>query len=373
MTADPRRLEAVQHHLRRIQALLPPGEEPREYLGRLLDQEISAAGSGSAPMGVVPVPGAAPIRLLASARTAVEMIHDPARLADRPEGIVNLGTIEWLLRPALPMPGGVPSNMLAGPWQWLPLPELAASARSVCRLDLVLPGYDPLHVGTGFVAGEDDRGRLLLLTNAHVVNEAVRLGWTLQKSVRFGCDFERFLTEAGSILLDLDPDYRIHPVYDLAVVHLPRAGLPSPEPRCGPLSVSSAAPDPLVGFELGVIGHPSFDSRRDLFLSQFGFGDQYGVKRISPGLLRAVERRNWLGSETEVFLHDATTLSGSSGSCIVDLRSRRVVGIHFGGWPAVRQGVGLAGDVAAQLFHANGAVPLWRLAPDPFCAGVAFV
>jgi hypothetical protein len=63
------------------------------------------------------------------------------------------------------------------------------------------------------------------------------------------------------------------------------------------------------------------------------FGLTLGVKRLAPGNLLEIpgtivgDTRDW------VFSHDASTLVGSSGSCVVDLgvRGDPIVGIHFGG------------------------------------------
>ncbi|AWJ89006.1 serine protease [Azospirillum baldaniorum] len=64
---------------------------------------------------------------------------------------------------------------------------------------------------------------------------------------------------------------------------------------------------------------------------------RYGSKRWSPGLVDAgagqlaEDERGWIMS------HDASTLAGNSGSCVVDFgeTGERVVGLHFGGRPRV--------------------------------------
>jgi hypothetical protein len=60
----------------------------------------------------------------------------------------------------------------------------------------------------------------------------------------------------------------------------------------------------------------------------------------------------------DVMFHDASTLGGNSGSCVVDLDSNRVIGLHFAG----------------RYMQYNEAVALWRLADDPLLAraGVNF-
>lgn len=68
------------------------------------------------------------------------------------------------------------------------------------------------------------------------------------------------------------------------------------------------------------------------------FGDVFGVKRVSPGLVGQVAGQVIGDSDPpRCFSHDASTLGGSSGSCIVDLEgSWKVIGLHFGGRSGVR-------------------------------------
>jgi len=76
------------------------------------------------------------------------------------------------------------------------------------------------------------------------------------------------------------------------------------------------------------------------------------MKRFSPGVVVG-----WKDSNN--FKHDASTLRGSSGSCIVDFEDRRVVGLHFGG---------------GYHLKSNFAVALWKFKDDPVLAenGVEF-
>jgi endonuclease G len=144
------------------------------------------------------------------------------------------------------------------------------------------------------------------------------------------------------------------------------------QPR--PLPIESSQPIEVDSLTIAVIGHPWFDSRLDPFPKWFGFGEEFGIKRFSPGRLRELGVRVWRDHRVLTLLHDATTLSGSSGSCILDLESMRVLGLHFGGWPIEKRQIRtIAGSFAAQLFEANGAVPLWNLSRDRFCADVSFV
>jgi len=361
-------LARVEYHLQKIQALVPPNKGIKEYLRQTLDTQIAAISTTTA-MGITPASLLSPTRVYTSARMAVELVDDPKKLAVKPEGIVDLGIIEWLLRPALPLKEGLIEPVCTGPWQQLAGNVVQQLEKSICRLDILIEGYQPMHVGTGFVVGNDATGRAVIMTNAHVVEGALDYRWSSLAGIQFVCDFARYTSasEAEGYLFPLMHEYNIHPHYDLALLFLdPEESQTSPTS----LKLSANAPDPLVGLTIGVLGHPSFNSNIDPFPVYFGFGQDFGIKRFSPGYIRAIEPRYWRSQHVEVTLHDATTLSVSSGSCILNLNDMSVVGLHFGGWPRAEQSIQAGGqDVLARLFESNGAVPLWTLINDPLLAG----
>ena len=366
---DP--IQLIQKHLARLRMLVPPGEEFHGFVAQTLDDQIASVAPDT-PMGIVPPSVLSKTQMLASARMAAELIDIPDRLAAKPEGIVDLGVIEWLLRPALPLKNDVFDPVESGAWKHLASDKVKSQSSAVCRLDVSINESDPIHLGTGFVAGEDAKGRFVIATNAHVVEEVLRIGWPANQHIIFGCDFARFAVDVGGELYTLDAEYELHSSYDMAFLHLPSEAVQKGD-AISPLSIASHAPEPFLESKIGVIGHPAFDSRLDPFPQFFGFGNEFGVKRFSPGHVRTLEGRVWRGSKVRVFLHDATTLSGSSGSCILDLDTMNVVGLHFGGWPLHERTVTTTtGDVLAQLFESNGAVPLWTLRDDPICAALAF-
>jgi hypothetical protein len=90
------------------------------------------------------------------------------------------------------------------------------------------------------------------------------------------------------------------------------------------------------------VGYPAADGRRnDPDEMQRIFAGVYNVKRLQPGEVRSVDGTR--------LVHDCSTLGGNSGSCVVDLETAEVVGLHFGG----------------RYLQGNNAVPLWTLADDP--------
>lgn len=87
------------------------------------------------------------------------------------------------------------------------------------------------------------------------------------------------------------------------------------------LDISPVEPGSLVA----VIGYPAYDTRNNLADQARYFTGLYDVKRVAPGrVTQAAEK----GAELK---HDCTTLGGNSGSPVVDLSKRAVIGLHFSG------------------------------------------
>lgn len=360
----------VQESIQRISALVPTGEDLKEYLSAILDAGIAAV-SPETPMGVVATATRSSISAYSSAKLTVELLDLPERLLDRPEGIVDLGVIEWLLRPALQITNGLIDSESSPRWVHLRKDIVECVSKSVGRLDLIY-GEKGWQLGTGFAIGESPDGMLTVMTNAHVIQEAIRFGWPSIEGLNLVCGFEKYSSQFDGEVHTLSSKYVLHRQHDLALVFLPQSTQNQMVPQ-GLLKICGSPPNPLIGNEVGVIGHPSFNSVYDPFPKSFGFGDSFGVKRFSPGEIRELERRVWREHEVDLFLHDATTLSGSSGSCILDLKSLKVLGLHFGGWPITKRTIRTpTGDMTAELFESNGAVPLWLLSDDPMLDSLQF-
>ncbi|MGR6964284.1 DNA/RNA non-specific endonuclease [Geodermatophilus sp. URMC 61] len=104
---------------------------------------------------------------------------------------------------------------------------------------------------------------------------------------------------------------------DVALLRIVGAGLPDPLD----LADDEAQEEDVVA----LIGYPAFDSRNDANDQARYFHDLYDVKRCAPGfVMQALSGRT-------VLTHDCTSLGGNSGSPLIDLRSRRVVGLHYAG------------------------------------------
>ncbi len=135
-----------------------------------------------------------------------------------------------------------------------------------------------------------------------------------------------------------------HPLEDVAFLQLASEG---PLPRGLPLAREQGLP--LGGRVLGV-GYPLYSDGNPPWVDAL-FENVYGVKRASPGEL--------LGMEGERLFHDCTTLSGSSGSPLLEPHSGLVVGIHASGQFAWRNTA-----VSTRAIHATeplrSFVATWR-------------
>jgi V8-like Glu-specific endopeptidase len=215
--------------------------------------------------------------------------------------------------------------------------QIAAVASAVGRIDL-----DNRHVGTGFVV--DDR---LILTNRHVLQglaEPGPGGWTFQGQPTITFDANptesrgrQFRIHKRVLLTGPDPI----DLYDLDLSKLDFAIL-----ECAgdggaafppPLPLESDIDKVAAGRPIFTIGYPAAPQRgayeADVLNRLFHY--RYGVKRFSPGEIDRGTGNAADQTGPTVFTHDATTLGGHSGSCVVDLGNdgRLVVGLHFAGIP----------------------------------------
>lgn len=195
-------------------------------------------------------------------------------------------------------------------------------------------------IGTGFAVGEG-----LIATNRHVaqaIAQAIAEGPNLR--LRQGVSFDLKAEE------DAAPD----PAQSLPVAEIAWAG-PDPIPAEADPSkldlallrleggialpalplAEPADPLPKVGDRIAVMGHPAappdgVEEDRVLFRLFRGIFD---VKRFAPGLVtRAPGALPGDSVPPRGFGHDASTLGGNSGSCILALDGTfTVMGLHFGG------------------------------------------
>ncbi|WP_158852469.1 trypsin-like serine peptidase [Saccharothrix deserti] len=334
-----------------------------------LDGDTSAVvrkvAPGRSEYGTAPEPGAVPAHLPpieTASRQRLETYVDDCRSAvatlerdpDAPltdNQVDGLEAIVLLMaRPAILVQNG---SFFPAPDPWgQPLEKhrkaIEAVMSSVGRIEVAgHPMFD--WIGTGWRAAED-----VVVTNRHVANEFARVrgaGWTFAPGMRAWVDYNEEFSAETPEEFRLTEIIGVHDTLDMALLRCEAAGdgaaaLPPPLPIAGRPRVGD-------GTDVYVVGYPASDSRRnDPVEMQRIFAGIYNVKRLQPGKVRAVTQ-----ARAEL-MHDCSTLGGNSGSCVVDLETSQVIGLHFGG----------------RYLQGNLAVALWLLADDPLIlrAGIKF-
>lgn len=200
--------------------------------------------------------------------------------------------------------------------------------KSVGRVEFL--NHSMAWAGTGWVIAEDN-GTRVVATNRHVAELVARRTFsgagTFLRSptsgVRYGVNLD-FKEEVASRPDEARPFEVREVVYladsaspDVALLRIAGDDLPS----ALPLAEAEAEPGDLVA----IIGYPAFDSRNNLDDQAFYFRDLYDVKRFAPGkVLQGLSGRT-------ILTHDCTTLGGNSGSPLIRVTDRTVIGLHFAG------------------------------------------
>jgi endonuclease G, mitochondrial len=235
---------------------------------------------------------------------------------------------------------------LGDPWTPLNAADirnrLTPLIRSIGRIEL--PNIPAIpYGGTGFVVGPE-----LMMTNRHVARLfAEGLGTTIR--YRAGDAAVDFLRESGmpepesGTLLKVVGVEMIHPFWDMALLRV--EGL---EDKFPPLPLSVRPPEQLNGEDVVVIGYPARDDRNDLDVQDQVFNRTYNVKRLQPGMVRQRARIRSFENQVNALTHDSSTLGGNSGSAVIDVKTGKVVGLHFAGI----------------YLKSNYAVPTYELARD---------
>jgi len=265
--------------------------------------------------------------------------------ADYTEAIVlpGLRPVFEVVGGAFPSPGDRFPDLARDPG------PVARALASIGRVNVVgVPGLP--YVGTGFVVGDG-----VLMTNRHVA-EVFTTGLGKEARLRFrpgitpSVDLREELRRPEHVVLRVEKPLLVHPYWDMALLRVKGAE------RLRPLRLAVSQPGDRAA--VAVVGYPAFDPRNDRKVQLEVFRGVFGVKRLQPGYAMGLLEASSYGRAVTAFAHDCSTLGGNSGSCVLEVKTGRVLGLHFGGAYLV----------------ANYAVPAWELARDARVvdAGVAF-
>lgn len=203
------------------------------------------------------------------------------------------------------------------------------------------PQFDWL--GTGFLVAED-----VVMTNQHVAEAFCTDrdspgNWRFKPRMSGRIDYVEEFGVLQHAEFEFEGILGVHDTYDLALFKVKPAsgsGLAPPPP----LTIASTEPPDIGSRQVFACGYPAWDGRRNDPKEMMRiFSNIFDVKRLQPGELRTFDQNS------NVIMHDCSTLGGNSGSCVVDLLTNQVVGLHFQG----------------RYLEGNNAVALWRLTGDP--------
>ncbi|SBO41998.1 penicillin-insensitive murein endopeptidase [Cyanobium sp. NIES-981] len=203
--------------------------------------------------------------------------------------------------------------------------------KSVGRIELREHPRGLSYVGTGWLVTDD-----IIVTNRHVAQT-----FAFQEGRKFTFQTNPFENKTIKVNVDFREEYRIDQeeqfdivdvLYiepqqgsDMAFLKVKRSGDTS-------RSVIALATESVSGeSEITVIGYPARDSQRNpiepakLYET---FEDIYDIKRLQPGEVMSTAR---LSQNVPVFTHDCSTLGGNSGSVVLDFKTGKAIGLHFGG------------------------------------------
>lgn len=291
-------------------------------------------------------------RVAEAALSAARKIEEEGADANlTPEEEVGIEAIVLLTgRPPILIQNG---SFFPPPQEWQFLEQfrqaIETSFRSVGRVEVT--GHPSLDwIGTGFLVAPD-----VIMTNRHVAVEFSRPGaggsWSFAMGMTPRIDYVEELGGGNVAEFTFTDVIGIHDVFDLALLRVEQEsgnGVTAPEP----LTIASEEPAG-PNRKVYVVGYPAWDGRRnDPIEMQRIFTNIFNVKRLQPGEIIGMP------AGQGIFNHDCSTLGGNSGSCVIDILTNQVVGLHFGG----------------RYLEANRAVALWELANDPLLqsAGVNF-
>lgn len=257
------------------------------------------------------------------------------------ESVLPLGSLEAIVRRFGRPPLLIENDAVV----MQPLPEFKADTdgkikavesfvKSVGRVEFV--NHDMEWGGTGWVIDEPTSTSRIVATNRHVAKLV---------AARVADGSGVFLRSPAGILYAARLDFKeeVHsnpgdatPVRVTKIIYLaddssPDVALLQIEGEPGlPSALPLADEEAELGQRVALIGYPAYDSRNDKDDQARYFQGVFNVKRFAPGLVMQT-----LG-DGQALSHDCTSLGGNSGSPLISLENKRVVGLHFSGQYGVK-------------------------------------
>ena len=319
------------------ETIIPPG------MGIELPKPTGGLEGLEMPMGAAPPSPLAETWLSAATRAARKLAdHGPGAELTPEEGRSLEAIVLLQGRPPLLIMGG---HFATPPTEWAVLEShrsaIEALFPSVGRIELTgHPSYE--WVGTGFLVADS-----VLMTNRHVAEVFCQMvqyrRWVFKPGMTARVDYVEELGAPKPAEFTLTRVIGVHETHDMSLFRVARTS-GSGAKRPAPLAVASKYPGAEEGRQVFTIGYPAWDGyRNDPTEMMRIFSNIFSVKRLQPGEIKD------MAAPPGGFTHDCSTLGGNSGSCVIDLETKQVVGLHYGG----------------KYLTGNSAIALWKLTDDP--------
>jgi hypothetical protein len=229
--------------------------------------------------------------------------------------------------------------------------DIEMAQRGVGRIELFgHPEYD--WAGTGFLV--NDTTLMTTRRTAEIFIENRFDQWQFRPGITAWMDYNAEYQNVASAGYRVRTVLGVHNNYDLALLEVEPPQL-QPNGCPTPLALAAQPPHQIEGRPVYLIGYPVRDSRRNEpeTITRI-FRDVYNVKRVQPGTLRGSLQFR----DVQLIQHDCAYLGQSAGSCLVDLETQQVLGIHL----------------TSRYLELGTAIPLWALRDDPLLqrCGVTF-
>lgn len=230
--------------------------------------------------------------------------------------------------------------------------DIEMAQRGVGRIELFgHPEYD--WAGTGFLVNETT----LMTTRrtAELFIENRNENWQFRPGItawmNYSADYQNVANAGYRVRAVLG----VHSAYDLALLEVEPPQFQNSGYQPTPLALSAQPTWKLEGRPVYLVGYPCRDARRNEPepITRV-FRDVYNTKRVQPGAIRGYMQFR----DVQLLQHDCAVLGQSAGSCLVDMETQQVLGVHL----------------SSRYMETGTAIPLWVLREDPLFTrcGVTF-